>query len=281
MTILNKHNFKDWIDNSQKRTLIMGILNVTPDSFSDGGKYLSAESSINRALEMIENGADIIDIGGESTRPGSDMIDSKTEISRVLPVVKKLRDLTNILISIDTRKSKVAEQALSAGANLINDVSGLTFDKSMIDVAKYYDCPIVIMHMKGVPKTMQNNPLYSNILDEVKSFFKTQINYANNNNFDISNIILDPGIGFGKSFKDNFYLINNLKEIRVNSHPILLGTSRKAFLGQDGVTHPENRIAGTAATIAIGQYNGANILRIHDVNFMKQVSLITNRICDQ
>ena len=278
MTSLNKHNFKDWIDNSHKRTLIMGILNVTPDSFSDGGKFLSIDSSIKRALEMVENGADIIDIGGESTRPGSDLVDIKIEISRIMPVIKKLRNLTDVIISVDTRKSKVAEQALNEGADLINDVSGLTFDKSMIEVVKQYNCPLVIMHMKGNPKTMQDNPVYSNIIDEVKFFFKTQIIYAKNNDFDISNIILDPGIGFGKSFEDNFHLINNLNQIRVKSHPILLGSSRKAFLGQDGITNPENRLAGTAATIAIGQYNGANILRVHDVKFMKQVSQITHRI---
>ena len=256
----------------------MGILNVTPDSFSDGGKYQSTKDAVRKGIQLVKDGVDILDIGGESTRPGADSVTISQEIERVIPVIRKLRDKKiKTLISIDTNKSDVARLAIESGANIINDVSGLTMDKKMVKVAASKNVPIVIMHMKGLPKTMQKKPFYSNILPEIYDFLKTQANFAINNGVESKNIIIDPGIGFGKTVNDNFKLLAKLREFTKMDFPILIGTSRKSFIGKILGDSVDKRLEGTAASIAISILNGAKIVRVHDVLEMKKVCKIVDK----
>lgn len=271
--------FQEWCSNPNRKTLIMGIVNVTPDSFSDGGKFYSSELAVSRASDLIEEGADIIDIGGESTRPGASQVSEFEEMKRVLPVIEKLRKIDpNILISIDTTKSSVAEYAAQAGADIINDVSGLNFDKRMAKVVSKFNLPLVIMHMKGNPENMQENPEYKNIIDEIIDFFENQIKIATESGIKRYNIIIDPGIGFGKTINHNFELLAKLEKFKKFNLPILIGTSRKSFIGKILSLPPNERVEGTAATVAAGVLNGANIVRVHDVKSMTRVVKIIEKI---
>ena len=257
----------------------MGILNITPDSFSDGGRYLKTSRAIDRAFEMIDNGADIIDIGGESTRPGSDFISKDEELQRIVPVIQEIRNQdSEILISIDTYKSDVAEIAVDLGANIVNDISGLTFDQNMSTFLSGRDIPVIIMHINGKPKTMQVNPIYDDLINDINTFFKKQIMFAQSNGIDRDNIILDPGIGFGKTFNHNLTIINNLKDLCSLGHPIMVGTSRKAFIGDILDAPHSERVEGTIASIVASVINGANIVRVHDVKEIKKAIMVTEKI---
>ena len=256
----------------------MGILNITPDSFSDGGKYYKLDNAIGYALELVKQGVDIIDVGGESTRPGAKAISLDDEISRVIPVIKSIRSVSSIPISVDTYKSEVAQKALDSGANIINDISGLKFDSKMIDVIKEYNVPIVIMHIKGTPLNMQVNPNYDDIIDEIKSYFEKRINLCLDYGIPKTHIILDPGIGFGKQLNDNFTLIRELNTFTELGYPILIGPSRKSFIGLTLELPVNDRLEGTAAAITASIMNGARIVRVHDVLEMKRVQIISDKI---
>ena len=261
------------------RTLVMGVLNVTPDSFSDGGKFFSLNRAIDAALAMEAAGADILDIGGESTRPGSNAISTREELARVLPVLNRLSGRLKIPISIDTRRSAIADAAIAAGAQIINDVTGLRFDPEIAGVACRNHVPLILMHMRGEPRTMQEQPFARNAVRDVLSGLKRSIAIALKVGVPKSQIIVDPGIGFGKSFRQNYELIARLGEIASLGFPILIGTSRKTFLGTtlDGKP-PEDRIWGTAATVAASILAGAHIVRVHDVNEMVQVARVTDKV---
>ncbi len=259
------------------KPLIMGILNVTPDSFSDGGKYFSKDLALDHALKMIDEGADIIDIGGESTRPGSDPVSLDEELERTIPVIKKLKSLRNdIVISIDTTKSKVAEQALNNGASIINDISGLTFDDKMIIVAKQFNAGVIIMHIKGNPKTMQQNPYYENVVKEVYDFLDSQSKKVFQNG--VEKIIIDPGIGFGKRVEDNFTLIKNLETFQSIGYPIMIGLSRKSFIGQTLELEINDRDIATVILEAISVIKSARIIRTHNVKYCHQMVKLVNKI---
>ena len=256
----------------------MGILNVTPDSFSDGGKYYNLDNAIEYSLELVNQGVDIIDVGGESTRPGAKAISLNDEINRVIPVIKGIRSVSSIPISIDTYKSEVAQKALDSGANIINDISGLNFDSKMIEIVKEYNVPIVIMHIKGTPLNMQVNPHYDNIIDEIISYFEKRINLCLDYGIPKTHIILDPGIGFGKQLNDNFILIRKLNIFAELGYPILIGPSRKSFIGLTLDLPVDDRLEGTAAAITASIMNGARIIRVHDVLEMKRVQIISDKI---
>jgi len=248
--------------------LIMGVVNVTPDSFSDGGHYLGAEDAINHGLKLLEEGADILDIGGESTRPGAETVSIDEEISRVVPVIKGLAGKVKF-ISIDTRNAKTMRAAIDAGANIINDVSGLTHDPKSIEIAAQSNLPVCIMHMQGTPQTMQNKPDYDDILSEIEAFFAERIKTCNAAG--IKNIILDPGIGFGKTLQHNLKILNNLERFKALGCPILLGVSRKSFIHKlCNIPNPERRIPGTIAATLAGLEQGAEIHRVHDVSEVRQ-----------
>lgn len=272
-------SFQDWCLNPKRETLVMGIVNVTPDSFSDGGKFFSPEVAISHASKLITQGADIIDIGGESTRPGADQVSESEELKRVIPVIEKIRtDNPTILISIDTTKASVAKHAVEAGADIINDVSGLSFDNNMIGIVESFNIPVVIMHMKGNPQNMQLNPKYKDIVNEILDFFKMKIKIAIQSGINRSMIILDPGIGFGKTVEHNFELLSRLNEFNVLELPIMIGPSRKSFIGITLDLPPEDRVEGTAAAVSAGVMNGASIVRVHDVKSMKRVVRIIEKV---
>jgi len=256
---------------------VMGILNVTPDSFSDGGKFYSENSAIDYALNMIDDGAAIIDIGGESTRPGSDAVSLKDELQRTIPVIKKLVELRkDLIISIDTTKSEVARQALDSGASIVNDISGLTSDEKIIDVVKSYDAGIVIMHIKGNPKTMQENPLYLDVVKEVKDFLFQQSNKAKQNGID--KIIIDPGIGFGKRVEDNFELIKRLEEFQSIGFPVMIGLSRKSFLGKTLDLNINERDIATVILETASVLKSVRIIRTHNVKYCTQMVKLVSHI---
>jgi len=273
------NNFKAWLRAENRNTLIMGILNVTPDSFSDGGEYYNSKKAVDYALQMEHDGADIIDIGGESTRPGASPITIEEELNRVLPVIKGIRQKSNIAISIDSYKSEVAEKAIAVGANIINDISGLRFDKNMIHLTNKLQVPIVIMHMLGSPQNMQNNPSYSDLMEELISFFKERVNSLINSGILKNNIIIDPGIGFGKTVDHNYLIIRELKRIAGLGYPVLIGPSRKSFIGHTLNLPTEERIEGTAAAITAAIMNGSRIVRVHDVKEMFRVVKVAEQIC--
>lgn len=259
----------------------MGVINVTPDSFSDGGLYFEKDKAVERGLELAEEGSDIIDIGGESTRPGSEPIPQEEELRRVIPVISALRKRTNTLISIDTTKSEVALAALDAGADIINDISSFRSDPNMLPVAAQKDAPVILMHMKGTPKTMQVNPFYENVLHEVKSFLKERLNSALAYGIKKEKIIIDPGIGFGKRFKDNLTLINNLHFLKDLDRPILVGVSRKSFIGKILGSSPQERMEGTLVSAVLSIVHGAHILRVHDVASIKKSVLVAETILNE
>ena len=272
------NQFRKWLKHTRRDTLIMGILNVTPDSFSDGGKFIHLDKALSQAQYMEKNGADIIDIGGESTRPGAISVSVKEEINRTIPVIEEIRKFSNISISIDTYKSEVAEKALLAGADFINDISGFTFDSRMMEIVKKFNVPVVLMHIKGTPQDMQTNPTYIDVIKDLLEFFSFQINKALDFGIKKVQIIIDPGIGFGKQLNDNFILIRRLKEFSELGFPILIGPSRKSSIGLTLDVPSEDRLEGTLAAVSAGILNGASIVRVHDVKEVKRTVIITDKI---
>ena len=255
------------------RTAIMGIVNITPDSFSDGGQFYSTEAAVSQAERLVQAGADIIDIGGESTRPYSEGVSAQAEIDRVMPVIERLTTRIGVPISIDTNKAAVAEAALAAGAAIVNDISALQMDDQMAAVAVKYDVPVILMHMKGRPRTMQIDPVYDDLLGEVKAYLRAAIERARQAGIASDKIIIDPGIGFGKTVAHNLQIIRRLSVFEELDVPILIGTSRKAFIRKilSGATATELSAdrpeveTGTQATIAMAVNNGAHIVRVHNV----------------
>ncbi len=275
---MNIKQFNDWLLSKDKQSLIMGILNVTPDSFSDGGQYFKKNTAIEHALEMVKNGADIIDIGGESTRPFSDPVSLDEEISRVIPVIEGIRKKSDVCISIDTTKSIVASMALDVGASIINDISAMEIDPLMADVAVKFDCPLIIMHMKGTPKNMQDNPQYESLIPDIKDYLVDRIDFAISKGINRKKIIIDPGIGFGKTVENNFEIINNLNHFVEFNFPVLLDASRKSFIGIS-LNLPENdRLEGSLAANVIGLQQGVKIFRVHDVSETNKALFIANKI---
>ena len=266
------------LDFSQK-THIMGVLNVTPDSFSDGGLHFDKSLAVDRALAMVDEGADIIDVGGESTRPGSDPVSPEEEIRRTAPVVEAIAKRMSCPISIDTYRADVARRALDAGASIVNDISGMRFDPLMPKVVSTFKVPAVIMHIKGTPKDMQANPVYEALIEEILGYFKERIEFAVDSGISEDLLVIDPGIGFGKTFDHNLAILNNLREFAGLGRPVMVGPSRKAFLGKLlGGADPGERLEGTAAAVAISIVKGADIIRVHDVKEMARVARVADAI---
>ncbi len=257
----------------------MGVVNITPDSFSDGGKFLDPQVASDHALQLAEQGADILDIGGESTRPGSLGVSAEEQIQRIVPVIERIRCHSDICISVDTTKSEVAAATLDAGANLINDISAGRDDPAILPLVAARQVPIVLMHMQGTPRTMQENPHYDDVVAEVGQFLRDRTREAMDAGIERRRILIDPGIGFGKTTAHNLALLRHLRSLTDIGLPILVGTSRKRFIGE--ITHqpdPTQRAWGTAATIAWSIANGAEIVRVHDVPEMRQVMEMTEAI---
>jgi len=246
----------------------MGVLNVTPDSFSDGESFLDAEAAVAQGIAMAQAGADIIDVGGESTRPGAEPVSATEELKRVIPVVEKLARFT---VSVDTMKSEVAEQALAAGARIVNDISALRTDARMVEVVRDGGAGLVLMHMKGTPQTMQQNPQYTNVVAEVREFLAARIAFAESRGVKKSQIAVDPGIGFGKTVEQNLRLLAELESLQALGCSVLAGTSRKSFIGKTLGREANERLWGTAATVAWAVAHGAKIVRVHDVAEMRDV----------
>ena len=270
------HN-KGYLNISEK-PLVMGILNITPDSFSDGGKYFGIDNALNRARKMIDDGADIIDVGGESTRPNSSCVSADEEIRRVIPIIKELSKETKIPISIDTYKAEVADKAIQAGAQIINDISGLQSDTEMARVAVTHNTPIVIMHIKGHPHNFPKNPVYTKLIPEIISFLESRIEYSINAGISHNKIIIDPGIGFGKRVKHNTEILRQLNKFKCLNLPIMIGTSRKSFIDKILKSSDEINLIGTLVTLVVAVSNGANIVRVHDVKETVQVIKMYNSI---
>jgi dihydropteroate synthase len=260
------------------RTHLMGVLNVTPDSFSDGDKFFKLEDAVEQGIKMAEEGADIIDVGGESTRPGSDPVTLNEELSRVIPVIRALSEEIHVLLSIDTYKAEVAKQALDAGAQMINDISALRFDPKMRKIAKEYDVPIVLMHIKGTPKNMQKDPWYEDVIGEITKYLNQSIKMAQDSGMDKEKIIIDPGIGFGKRLEDNLNILKNLKKFSILRCPILVGCSRKSFIGKILDLPVEERLEGSLAALAVVLMNGANMVRVHDVKESRRIARMVDAI---
>jgi dihydropteroate synthase len=262
------------------RTYIMGVLNVTPDSFSDGGKFATVDAAIEQAIQMVISGVDIIDIGGESTKPGATSVDEATELARVIPVIEQLRqhpDIQNIPISIDTTKATVARSAIEAGADIVNDVSGGNLDSKMFETVARLDVPYIMMHMRGTPTTMQKMTDYDDVVGEILDFLEMQIDRAVKSGIDRANIILDPGIGFAKQYQQSIEIIRQLDRFQVLDLPILVGVSRKSFIGKIlDQPDPERRLWGTAAACCAAIARGADILRVHDVAEIVDISRVAD-----
>ncbi len=261
-----------------ERTFIMGILNVTPDSFSEKGIFFDTDTAVRRGMEMAEEGADIIDIGGESTRPGAEQVSPEEELKRVIPVIERLAPKISIPISIDTYKAEVAKRALEAGAEIINDISGLRFDSDMPGVAASSGAAVIIMHIKGTPRDMQQSPTYTSLINEILEYLKDSIRFAEDTGVQPDRVVIDPGIGFGKTIEHNLTILKNLEAFRALAKPILLGTSRKSFIGKVTGADVADRLTGTAATLAIGIMNGADIVRVHDVKEGVQAARMADAI---
>ena len=260
-----------------EKTVVMGVLNVTPDSFSDGGLFFDTDKAVEHAKIMIEQGANIIDIGGESSRPGSDPISEERELERVQPVIERLVNEINVPISIDTFKPKVAQKCLGLGAHMINDITGLR-NKKMIEVISEHKAAAVVMHMKGEPKNMQKNPAYVDAVKEIKEFLNERVREAQKNK--INDIVIDPGIGFGKATEHNLQILKRLAEFRDLGCPILVGPSRKSFIGDISGLPSNERLEGTLAALAISIFNGANIIRVHDVKECARAAQVADAIKD-
>jgi dihydropteroate synthase len=264
------------LDLAQK-TLLMGILNVTPDSFSDRGAYFDRAAAVGKAREMVRDGADIIDVGGLSTRPGSEPVSAEEEAGRAVPVIEALSGKINVPVSIDTYRAEVARRALGAGASIVNDISGLRFDPEMPSVAAKAGVPVVVMHIKGTPRDMQADPAYEALIPEIMDYLRVSIRIAEDAG--VKEVIIDPGIGFGKTFDHNLEIINNLREFTLLGRPVLAGPSRKAFLGKVlGDAPPSGRLEGAAAAVTACILNGASIVRVHDVKEMAKVAKVADAI---
>lgn len=261
-----------------RRTIIMGVLNVTPDSFYDGGRYVDVEAALRRAEEMIAEGADVIDVGGESTRPGADPVPEEEELRRVIPVISRIARSVDVPISIDTYKARVAKEALEAGATIVNDITGLHRDPDMAKVAADYGASVVIMHSKGDPKTMQLAPQYEDLIGEVRAYLEEGCERAIRAGVRPDRIWIDPGIGFGKTAEHNLELLRSLREFRTLGFPILVGTSNKSVIGRVLGLPVDDRVEGTAATVAAAIAYGADGVRVHDVRVMQRVSRMTDAI---
>ncbi|MGC8976634.1 MAG: dihydropteroate synthase [Candidatus Ratteibacteria bacterium] len=253
-----------------EKPIIMGILNVTPDSFYNGGKYFNLDRAIEKGIELEKEGADIIDIGGQSTRPGSKPVDETEEINRVIPIIKILSKELKIPISCDTYRSKVAEKAIENGAKIINDISAFSIDKKLLDVIKNSDCGYVLMHMKGTPENMQLNPYYQDVIREINEFFEEKIKILEGAGINIERVVIDPGIGFGKRVSDNIEILKNLNKFKKFNRPILIGTSRKSFMGKLLNLEVDERLEPTIATNVYAFLKGASIFRVHDVKELKK-----------
>lgn len=254
-----------------KRTYIMGILNVTPDSFSDGGKFNEIDAAVNQARKLIEDGADIIDIGGESTRPGAEYVTEEEEIKRVVPIIKAIKEKLDVTISIDTYKARTAEESIKAGADIINDIWGAKYDKNMAKVAAKYNTPIILMHNR------ENKP-YENLMEDVVSDLQESIDIALKAGVKKENIILDPGIGFAKTYEENLIVMNNCEVIKKLGYPVLLGTSRKSMIGLTLNLPVNERVEGTLATTVMGIIKGFEFIRVHDVLENKRAAIMTDTI---
>jgi dihydropteroate synthase len=257
---------------------IMGILNVTPDSFSDGTLYLDPARAVERALQMEEEGADSIDIGGESTRPFASPVDETEELRRVLPVIEKLAGRLRVPVSIDTYKATVAREAIRAGAEIVNDISGGTFDPRMLEVVSASSAGLIVMHTRGTPAEMQRHTGYSALLPEIIHFLRERMSAAESLGISRQRIVVDPGIGFGKNLEGNLEILRNLEQLAVLARPVLLGTSRKAFIGTILGREAGDRAFGTAATIALAVAKGASIFRVHDVRQMRDAAIIARAV---
>ncbi|MBN1948765.1 MAG: dihydropteroate synthase [Candidatus Cloacimonetes bacterium] len=261
---------------------IIGILNLTPDSFSDGGNFLDPEQARQQALKLVDEGADIIDVGGESTRPGSQAVSAEEESRRVIPVIRMISQACQVPVSIDTCKAGVAREAIAAGAGMINDISALRFDADMINVLRDNpDVPVVLMHMQGIPRNMQDKPFYHDTITEILDFLKERIDFCLNSGIELNRIIIDPGIGFGKRQEDNLLILNKLAEFHSLGVPVMVGASRKSFIGRIYPSSPRERLAGTLAAAARAVEDGIQLLRVHDVLIHKQFVLTLNSIRDQ
>jgi dihydropteroate synthase len=263
-----------------RRTLVMGVINATPDSFSDGGMIDYEEEGLRQAMKMVGEGADILDVGGESSRPGAEPVPLQEELRRVVPLIRRIARETAIPVSIDTIKAEVARQAIDAGAEIINDITALRGDGRMARVAASAGVPVILMHMRGIPSTMQKGKLaYGSVIGEIRDFLEDRIEKASSSGIQTDNLIIDPGIGFGKNVDDNLRLLRHLGEFKVLGRPICVGVSRKHFTGKiTGVTRPADRIEGTAAAVTAAVLNGANIIRVHDVGTMKRVAAMADAI---
>jgi len=256
----------------------MGILNLTPDSFFDGGKYLEIDHAIAHSKQMVKDGANIIDVGGESSKPFSKSVSIKDELNRVLPVVEALKSEINVPLSIDTYKYEVAKECLKAGVSILNDISALNADSRIASLVVKYNSYVILMHMKGNPQNMQLNPSYKNLISDIKNFLQERISFAKKKGISDKKIIIDPGLGFGKTVNHNYIILNQLSKFLDLNCPILVGSSRKSFIGKKLESVNSDRLFGTAATIAISLNNGAKIFRVHDVKQMKDVIAISNAI---
>ena len=257
----------------------MGILNISPDSFYIGSSHPDIKDAIKRAKEMAEEGADIIDVGGQSTKPGSKGISAKEEIERAIPVIKALSEEIDIPVSCDTYKADVAEKAIEAGASIINDISAFSMDKQLLDVVKSSYCGYVLMHMKGTPENMQVNPFYEDVVSEIYQFLSDKLEWMEKKGIDKERVVVDPGIGFGKRLVDNLVIIKNLEKFKELKRPVLLGTSRKSFIGKAlNDIPPEERLEGSIASVVIGYIKGATIFRVHDVKETRRALTITEAI---
>lgn len=262
-----------------ERPYVMGVVNVTPDSFSDGGRFFHFSDAVAHAERLIEEGADILDIGGESSRPFSNPVSTEEELRRTVPVVKAVRERSEIPISVDTTKAEVAQACLDAGADMINDISAFRMDRRMVDLVREYGVPCVLMHMKGTPGDMQVNPFYEDVEAEVRHFLAERIAFAQNAGISLEKIIIDPGIGFGKRFQDNLVLLNRIDRLRELGCPVLVGPSRKAFLAAiTGITRPDARDTATIGAVAVAVLRGANIVRVHSVKDMRIVLQVMTAI---
>ncbi len=277
MILKTKHGHLDF----SSRAYVMGIVNVTPDSFYDGGRYESLSNAVERGIQLAGDGADLLDIGGESTRPGADAVPAGEELNRVIPVIQELRKKLAIPISVDTRKAEVARAGLEAGADLINDISGLMHDPDMVRVACGHACPVIVMHMQGHPKTMQDNPVYEDVIAEIKRYFVERSRTLQNDGIASSDILIDPGIGFGKRLQDNLRILNELESFSELGFPIVIGPSRKRFIGDILHLPVEERLEGTAAAVAVAVLRGANIVRVHDVREIVRVMRTVDAIMRQ
>jgi dihydropteroate synthase len=262
-----------------ERTLIMGIINLTPDSFSDGGRYATSEMAVDEGVRMVAEGADILDIGGESTRPGSEPVPEEEELRRVIPVIKGLAARVSVPLSVDTMKANVADAAIAEGAEIVNDVSSMNYDDQMMEVVARAGAAVILMHMRGTPKTMQTGNLtYLSVQAEVISFLKERIDAAVKRGIVPEQIMVDPGLGFGKSPADTLLLIKHLREFAILGRPVVVGPSRKSFIGHVTGGGPQERFEGTAAAVTVSIMNGSHVIRVHDVAAMKKVAAMADAL---